>query len=95
MLVNEAHISTPTCLEAAINVAIYDLVVSNGIKSSSILYNTSYAMYDHTICNAHVAIYKLYATKSLSVYWALMQHERVFILCLPVCVCVSVCFTSG
>ena len=71
MLVNEEHISTPTCFKGCYkrcDLVAYDLVVSYGIESSSILYNTSYAMYNHTI--AHVAIYKSYATKSLCVYWA-------------------------
>ena len=48
----------------------YDLVTSYGIDSSSILYDTLYATYDHTICNAHIVIYRLYVTKSYRVYWA-------------------------
>ena len=41
--------SKTVTLKAAIHVVIYDLVTSYGIESSSILYDTLYATYDHAI----------------------------------------------
>ena len=45
----------------------YDLVVSYGIESSMTRRMRHTAV---RFCNAHVAIYRLYATKLHRVYWA-------------------------
>ena len=45
------------------------------MESSSILYDTTYVMDDHVFCNAHVVIYRTYATKLHIMYMYISGPE--------------------